>query len=59
LIAFWMDSPGPTTALCAPAEPTPAARVIPLAISRVSAMVANNTMVRLIGRPAFLGKGAG
>src|SRR5215208_2518295 len=59
LIAFWMDSPGPTTALCAPAEPTPAARVIPLAISRGSAMVANTGMVRLIGRPAFLGKGAG
>src|SRR5215210_5332658 len=50
-IAFWMDSPGPTTELCAPAEPIPAASTTPLATNRVRAMVANNTMVRLIKRP--------
>src|SRR5215213_11660720 len=46
-----MDSPGPTTELCAPAEPTPTASATPLATNRVRAMVANNTMVRLIKRP--------
>src|SRR5829696_3250215 len=51
LMAFWMDSPGPTTELCAPAEPTPTASATPLATNRVRAMVANNTMVRLIKRP--------
>jgi hypothetical protein len=59
-MAFWMDSPGPTTELCAPAEPIlVTARATPLATNRVRAMVANNSMVRLIKRPAFLGKGAG
>ena len=51
--------PGPTTELSAAAKPTPAVSASPLAISRVRAMVANNGMVRLIKRPAFLGKGAG
>src|SRR5215210_5180589 len=46
-----MDSPGPTTELCAPAEPILAASTTPLATNRVRAMVANNTMVRLIKRP--------
>src|SRR5215211_6279045 len=46
-----MDSPGPTTELSAAAEPTPATRASPLATSKVRAMVANNTMVRLIKRP--------
>src|SRR5215211_4798866 len=46
-----MDSPGPTTELSAAAEPTPAARATPLATNTVRAMVANNTMVRLIKRP--------
>ena len=36
-----------------------AASATPLAISRVKAMVLNNSMVRLIRRPAFLGKGTG
>src|SRR5215210_2544288 len=54
-----MDSPGPTTELCAPAEPIPAASTTPLATNRVRPMVANNTMVRLIRRPAFLGKWGG
>src|SRR5919112_6877659 len=54
-----MDSPGPTTELCAPAEPIPTARATPLATNRVRAMVANNTMVRLISRAAFLGKWGG
>src|SRR5215210_1348545 len=49
-----MDSPGPTTELCAPAEPMTAPSTTPLATNRVRAMVANNTMVRLIRRPAFL-----
>src|SRR5215218_9225040 len=54
-----MDSPGPTTELCAtelcaPAEPIPAASTTPLATNRVRAMVANNTMVRLISTAAFL-----
>src|SRR5215211_7277088 len=54
-MAFWMDSPGPTTELCAPAEPIlVTARATPLATNRVRAMVANNTMVRLIRRAAFL-----
>ena len=53
-MAFWMDSPGPTTELSAAAEPPPAASASPLATSRVRAMVANNGMVRLIKRPAFL-----
>ena len=48
--AFWMDSPGPTTELSAPAEPIVAASTTPLATNRVRAMVANNSMVRLIGR---------
>src|SRR5215217_565068 len=51
LMAFWMDSPGPTTELCAPAEPTPTASATPLATNRVRAMVANNTMVRLTKKP--------
>src|SRR5215213_7626578 len=46
--AFWMDSPGPTTELSAAAEPTPAARASPLATSKVRAIVANNSTVRLI-----------
>src|SRR5215211_4206072 len=54
-----MDSPGPTTELCAtelraPAEPIAAASTTPLATNRVRAMVANNTMVRLISTAAFL-----
>src|SRR5215211_2734048 len=54
-MAFWMDSPGPTTELCAPAEPIlVTARATPLATNTVRAMVVNNTMVRLIRRPAFL-----
>src|SRR5687768_13973761 len=53
-IAFWMDSPGPTTELCAPAEPIlVTARATPLATNTVRAMVANNTMVRLIRSAAF------
>src|SRR5215207_6838052 len=52
--AFWMDSPGPTTELCASAEPMTAPSTTPLATNRVRAMVASNTMVRLIRRPAFL-----
>src|SRR5215207_5799677 len=51
LIAFWMDSPGPTTELCAPAEPIPTARATPLATKRVRIMVATSSMVRLIKRP--------
>jgi hypothetical protein len=59
-IAFWMDSPGPTTELCAPAEPIlVTARATPLVTNTVRAMVANNTMVRLISRAAFLVSGAG
>src|SRR5215213_8649156 len=50
-MAFWMDSPGPTTKLCAATEPTPTASATPLATNKVRAMVANNTMVRLIKRP--------
>src|SRR5829696_7660984 len=50
-----MDSPGPTTEPCAPAEPIlVTARATPLATKRVRAMVANNTMVRLISTAAFL-----
>src|SRR5215213_9466400 len=51
LIAFWMDSPGPTTLFAACAEPIAVASATPLATNRVRAMVANNTMVRLIKRP--------
>src|SRR5215212_5234476 len=51
LIAFWMDSPGPTTELCAPAEPIPTASATPLATKRVRIMVATSSMVRLIKRP--------
>jgi hypothetical protein len=36
-----------------------AARAAPLATNRVRATLANNSMVRLIRRPAFLGKGVG
>src|SRR5215218_11037707 len=50
-MAFWMDSPGPTTELCAATEPTPTASATPLATNRVRAMVANNSTVRLIKRP--------
>src|SRR5215208_6755111 len=50
-MAFWIDSPGPTTELCAATEPTPTVSATPLATKRVRAMVANNTMVRLIKRP--------
>src|SRR5919106_6191169 len=53
-IAFWMDSPGPTTLFAACAEPIAAPSTTPLATNRVRAMVANNTMVRLIRRAAFL-----
>src|SRR5215216_381657 len=53
-MAFWMDSPGPTTELCAPAEPMAAPSTTPLATNRVRAMVVNNTIVRLIRRAAFL-----
>src|SRR5829696_738290 len=53
LIAFCMDSPGPTTELCAPVEPI-AASATPLATNRVRAMVLNNNMVCLISRAAFL-----
>src|SRR5215212_6497232 len=50
-----MDSPGPTTELCAPEEPIlVTARATPLATNTVRAMVVNNTMVRLIRRAAFL-----
>jgi hypothetical protein len=35
------------------------ARAIPLATNRVRAMVATSSIVRLIGRPAFLVSGAG
>src|SRR5215208_4749219 len=52
--AFWMDSPGPTTELSAPAEPIVAASTTPLATNRVRAMVLNKTMVRLIKRASFL-----
>src|ERR671912_1969446 len=51
LIAFWMDSPGPTTLFAACAEPIAVARATPLATNTVRAMVTNNTMVRLIKRP--------
>src|SRR5215210_5028573 len=57
--AFWIDSPGPTTELSALAVPTPAASASPLATSRVRAIVANNSMVRLISRPAFHVRGTG
>src|SRR5215208_7088648 len=57
LIAFWMDLPGPTTKLCAPVEPI-AASATPLATNKVRAMVANNTMVRLIKRPPLFSRGA-
>src|SRR5215218_269175 len=46
-----MDSPGPTTELCAPAEPIPTASATPLATKRVRIMVATSSMVRLIKRP--------
>src|SRR5215211_5287785 len=48
-----MDSPCPTTELCAPAEPI-VASATPLATNRVRAMVVNDTMVRLIRRASFL-----
>src|SRR5215210_358994 len=56
-MAFCIDSPGPTTELFAEAEPTPAASASPLATSRVRAVVANNSTVRLIKRPP-LSRGA-
>src|SRR5215210_6436968 len=46
-----MDSPGPTTLFAACAEPIAVASATPLATNTVRAMVANNTMVRLIKRP--------
>src|SRR5215211_3568840 len=47
-----MDSPGPTTLFAACAEPIlVTASATPLATNTVRAMVANNTMVRLIKRP--------
>src|SRR5215217_3658585 len=57
-MAFWMDSPGPTTELCAATEPTPTASATPLATNKVRAMVANNNMVRLIKRPPLCSRGA-
>src|SRR5215208_2122543 len=51
LIAFWMDSPGPTTLFAACAEPIAVARATPLATKRVRIMVATSSMVRLIKRP--------
>src|SRR5215216_2075870 len=50
-MAFWIDSPGPTTELCAATEPTPTVSATPLATKRVRSIVANNNMVRLIKRP--------
>src|SRR5215213_8574000 len=57
LIAFWMDSPGPTTLFAACAEPIAVARATPLATKRVRIMVATSSMVRLIKRPP-LSRGA-
>src|SRR5829696_5549222 len=51
LIAFWMDSPGPTTLFAACAEPIAVARATPLATKRVRIMVATSSMVRFIKRP--------
>src|SRR5918993_3870956 len=51
LIAFWMDSAGPTTLFAACAEPIAVARATPLATKRVRIMVATSSMVRLIKRP--------
>src|SRR5215210_8590998 len=51
LIAFWIDSPGPTTLFAACAEPIAVARATPLATKRVRIMVATSSMVRLIKRP--------
>src|SRR5215218_5604745 len=53
-----MDSPGPTTELCAPAEPIPTASATPLATKRVRIMVATSSMVRLIKRPPLFSRGA-
>src|SRR3712207_5595554 len=48
-----MDSPGPTTELCAPAEPIlVTARATPLATNRVRAIVAISNIVRLILYPS-------
>ena len=41
----------PNDLVCAPAEPIAVASTTPLATNRVRAMVANNTMVRLIRSP--------
>src|SRR5215216_3365129 len=57
-MAFWMDSPGPTTELCAATEPTPTASATPLATNKVRAMVATSSMVRLIKRPPLCSRGA-
>src|SRR5215213_5308933 len=57
-MAFWMDSPGPTTLFAACAEPIAVASATPLATNRVRAMVDNNTMVRLIKRPPLCSRGA-
>ena len=51
LIAFCMDSPGPTTELSAAAEPTPVASASPLATSRVRAIVLNESSVCLMRVP--------
>jgi hypothetical protein len=51
LMAFWMDSPGPTTELSAVAEPTPIARATPLVTNRVRAIVLNKSSVRLMRIP--------
>src|SRR5215216_6305674 len=53
-----MDSPGPTTELCAPAEPIAVASTTPLATNKVRAMVATSSMVRLIKRPPLCSRGA-
>src|SRR5215208_1604085 len=57
-MAFWMDSPGPTTELCAATEPIPATSATPLATKRVRIMVATSSMVRLIKRPPLCSRGA-
>src|ERR687890_360808 len=51
-IAFWMDSPGPTTELCAPVEPIAAASATPLATNRVRAIVATNNIARFVICPS-------
>src|SRR5215203_1164370 len=53
-----MDSPGPMTLFAACAEPITVASATPLATNKVRAMVANNTMVRLIKRPPLCSRGA-